>query len=178
MPSGTFIIQNTRIRDFSSWLSFTMENMGWQIKEQIPKGDELVIKGVTRSKLEAWMWHHFVPFGKWMKRGQRVGIEAHLKPCAYGVLLGIAVVPYIELFDAKEIFLITQGLVERCVDNKYSEETWEELISVIRQRYKLTSAENAGFIPNAYLKCSKCGWLNPLTANHCKNCRTKLNNRD
>ena len=178
MPSAIFIIQNTTIRDFSSWLGFTIENMGWQIKEQIRKGDELVIKGVTRSKLKAWMWHHFVPFGKWMKKGQRVGIEVHLKPCAYGVVLGIAVAPYMELFDAKEIFLLTQGLVEHFVDNEYSKETWEELLSAMKQHYKLTSTENAGFIPGAFLKCPKCNWLNPLTANHCKNCGAKLKSRN
>ena len=178
MPSGTFIVQNTTVQEFCSWIDLMMENLGCQVKEKTRRGDELVIKAVTRSKLEAWVWHHFVPFGKWMRRGQRVGIEVHLQPCAWGVLLGMAAVPYMELFDAKEIFLISQGLIERFVDNEYSEEIWEQLMSNIKQRYKLTSSENAGFIPGAFLKCSKRNWLNPLTANHCKNCGAKLKSRN
>ena len=155
-----------------------MENLGWQVKEKTRRDDELVIKAVTRSKFEAWAWHHFVPFGKWKRRGQRVGIEVHLQPCAWGVLLGMAAVPYMELFDAKEIFLISQGLIERFVDNEYSEEIWEQLISNIKQRYKLTPPAAARFLPNAYLKCPKCGWLNPSTTNHCKNCGAKLKTRN
>lgn len=174
MPSGTFIVQNATIVDFSSWIGSVIENLDWQIKEQIRRGDEFVIKAATRSKLEAWVWHKFVPFGKWMRRGQRVGIEVHLQSCAGGVLVGMAVVPYIELFDTKEIFLISQGLIERFVDNRYSEEVWEQLMSKIKQRYKLTSPAAARFLPNAYLKCLKCNWLNPSTADHCKNCGAEL----
>ncbi|MDH5438178.1 MAG: hypothetical protein OEX76_04675 [Candidatus Bathyarchaeota archaeon] len=35
MASGTFIVQNTTVQEFCSWIELMMENLGWPVKKLV-----------------------------------------------------------------------------------------------------------------------------------------------
>ncbi len=59
---------------------------------------------------------------------QRIGIECYLWPLEEGVLFELFVLPYMSLFNAKEIFGLTESSTEEITDWYLCEQIWEELI--------------------------------------------------
>jgi hypothetical protein len=90
----------------------------------------------------AFLIAHFVPFGDLMKSGKHLGAEVQVSPRGMGAVLRIAVAPYMELFDAPEVPLLTQGILEMLTDDAYAAEKFQEVLG--RLRSILTAREEKG----------------------------------
>ena len=86
-------------------------------------------KAVWGSKAKAVLVKGFVPFGSLMKSGKRLGAEAELYQYGNDVVLRVVVVPYMELFDSAEVFLLTQGVFEKITDDDFSRGKLNEVVS-------------------------------------------------
>jgi len=69
-----------------------------------------------------------VPFGSLMKSGKRLGAEAQIYQYGADVVLRVAIVPYMELFDTAEVFLLSQGVFEKITDDSYSRGKLDEVL--------------------------------------------------
>ena len=68
-----------------------------------------------------------IPGGKLTPDGMRHGVELDLIQCNEDIGLKLFVVPYCELFDSQELFPITQGVLQRIMDNRYCHEIWNQI---------------------------------------------------
>jgi hypothetical protein len=80
----------------------------------------------------AFLVAEFVPFGELMKSGKRLGAEVQVSPSGRGAVLRLAVAPYMELFDDREIPLLTQGILEMITDDAYAVEKFQEVLVRLR----------------------------------------------
>jgi hypothetical protein len=96
--------------------------------EVISHGPYTIKFKMASSKREALLWGLLLrPFRDVIKRAQRIGIEGTCVQEKEGTLLTLLVLPYMEVFDRKEIPLLTQGLVESDTDNELTFEFSEEI---------------------------------------------------
>lgn len=94
-------------------------------RQHIPDG--ISLRAVWGSKLKAFLLS-LVPFGKYLRAGKRLGAEVEVVKRGRDALLRLLVVPYMELFDRPEIFLITQDIVEKLTDDSFSREKLLEVL--------------------------------------------------
>ena len=106
-----------------------LQDSGFEVRRRDPLGPAgWRSKAVLGSKAAAFLVSSYVPFGSLMKAGKRLGAEAEIYQYGNDVVLRIAVVPYMELFDSPEIFLLTQGVFEKITDDRYSREKLNEVL--------------------------------------------------
>ncbi len=132
MPSGLFLVREASIEEVEDWLTRYLKKRGYRLIARKVQDGSLLIKFVSRSSLEAFLWSRFVPFGRYMRRGQRVGVEAKLSEDPRGVLLNLLVTPYMELLNLREVFLLSQGIVEKIIDDSYSVDEWRSIVAALQ----------------------------------------------
>lgn len=93
---------------------------GFRIQVRQPEGTGYAHKAVWGSKAKAYLVGSFVPFGKLMQSGKRLGAEAQISAAGGDTLLRLIVLPYMELFDSPEVFLISQGVFEKLTDDDFA----------------------------------------------------------
>jgi hypothetical protein len=102
---------------------------GFEVRQREPWGPAgWRCKAIWGSKATAVLVKGFVPFGSLMKSGKRLGAEAEIHQAGNDVVLRVAVVPYMELFDSPEMFLLSQGLLEKITDDSFSREKLDEVV--------------------------------------------------
>jgi hypothetical protein len=143
MPSGSFFIPNLDINQFLNTFKPILNRRQFKIKETKRVGQwEYFLKAVWGGKLKSLLVRSVMPFGlgRMMKSGQRMGCEAHLKIFSNGLKVDLAILPYTELFDRKEIFLFSQGVFEKWKDDEMTNEAWNQLLGDLQQYFPLQPA--------------------------------------
>jgi hypothetical protein len=118
-----------------------LTDSGFEIRRQDTREGVHLLTAVLGGP-EAFLVAEFVPFGDLMKRGKRLGAEVQVSPSGRGAVLRLAVAPYMELFDSREIPLLTQGLLEMFTDDDYAAEKFQEVLG--RLRSFLSTGETEG----------------------------------
>lgn len=140
MPEGKYIIRAVNRETLTDYLKNLIESLGYYIRKVDERGDETIIKAVSRGRISALLWRIIPYVGRWTEKGQRVGIEVHLKDTVEGVLFGIAVIPHMEIFDRAEIYPLTGDLIEQFVDTDYAKKVYSEIIKNVKVNYPLESS--------------------------------------
>ena len=73
----------------------------------------------------------FVPFGSLLEEGNRYGAEAEMYQYGPDVILRLLVVPYMNLFDSHDYFLLTQGVFEKILDDERCRNKLGEIVNRI-----------------------------------------------
>jgi len=129
-PGATaqFVFRNAALVQVLKAYERALADSGFELRQRRPSGPAgFLHKAVWGSRGEAYLVGSFVPFGKLLKSGKRLGAEAQIYPAGADVVLRLAVVPYMELFDSPEILLLTQGVFEKITDDEFSREKLDEI---------------------------------------------------
>ncbi len=105
-----------------------LEASGFKVKADRADARTGRLKAIWGSRLKAILVGH-LPFGKLVKSGRRLGAEVEAYDQGNVVALRFAVVPYMELFNRPEVFLLSQGLMEKLTDDAFSRDKLNEVLS-------------------------------------------------
>jgi len=189
MPEGEFFVPNMNVEAFLPVFEriLTLNKFKVKQKKKTKQGD-LFVKAVWGSRFKAHFMRSLIPFADFFKGAQRAGCEAYLREVPNGLTLRMAVVPYTELFDRREVFLLSQGIIERFTDNRLTNELWQNILnglassgvqllppSAMQQAPAPSPAPPVSPAPTAgTITCPNCGASNPADAKFCASCGHKL----
>jgi hypothetical protein len=127
-----FVVKNQKVDDFLKLYEKVLEDNEFEFKEK--KLD----KDVVRHKS---IWGHgkksfkrsMVPGGALTEKGNRYGAEAEISQKGNDVSFRILVVPYMSLFDRHDIFMISQGPMEKYIDDELCKDKLFKIVSQLRE---------------------------------------------
>lgn len=125
-----FVFRNATVNQVLAGYERALVDSEFQIKQRQPWGEAgYVHKAIWGGKAKAYLVGQIVPLGlgKLMKSGKRLGAEAQIYQHGNDVVVRMAVVPYMELFDRSEMFLLSQGIFEKITDDDFSREKLNEI---------------------------------------------------
>ncbi len=131
MTSGAtavVVFPGRRIQDLLAAYEKALVDSGFDIKQHDWTGQYYLHKAILGSKAKAYFVRRIVPFGELTKSGNRLGAEAQIYPSGNQVVLRVAVVPYMELFNRAEVAFLTQGVFEKIVEDDWSVEKLHEIL--------------------------------------------------
>ncbi len=127
--TAQFVIRGDHVNRVLGAYERALVDSGFEVRERNPWGSaDFRHKAILGSKAKAVLVKSFVPFGSLMKSGKRLGAEAEIYQYGPDVVLRVAVVPYMELFDSAEVFLLSQGVFEKITDDGFSREKLNEVV--------------------------------------------------
>ncbi|TLZ69955.1 MAG: hypothetical protein E6K10_09245 [Methanobacteriota archaeon] len=132
MPQGAaaqYVARGDQLNRVLAAYERALVDSGFEIRRRDPWGPAgFRCKAIWGSKATAVLVKSFVPFGSLMKSGKRLGAEAEIYQNGADVVFRVAVVPYMELFDSPEIFLLSQGVFEKITDDGFSRQKLTEIL--------------------------------------------------
>lgn len=132
MPAGAaaqYVVRGDQLNRVLGAYERALVDSGFQVRQRDPWGSAgYRCKAIWGSKATAVLVKGFVPFGSLMKSGKRLGAEAEVYQYGNDVVLRVAVVPYMELFDSPEVFLLSQGIFEKMTDDRFSRDKLNEVV--------------------------------------------------
>ena len=130
----TFRVRNVHINDFLLHLDQVLLEVGFEPRERQWFGPVLRGRSMWGSSAKAVLVSSFVPFGKLLKQGNRYGAEYELSQTGSDVFLRMLIAPYMAIFDHRDVFLLSQGILETYTDDKYCGEFLNDLEYRIRNK--------------------------------------------
>lgn len=115
--TGQYIIKNWNIHSFIQLYDSILSEHGFKIKERNWMGHVIHHKAILGDKASAYLVSGYVPFGSLLKEGNRYGAEAQINQYGPDVLFRLLVVPYMAFWDRQDVFLLTQGILEKMTDD-------------------------------------------------------------
>jgi len=116
------------VQDLLAAYERALVDSGFEIRQRQWTGQYFHHKAVIGSKAKAYLVRRIVPFGELTKAGNRLGAEAQIYAWGDQAVLRLAIVPYMELFDRAEVFLLSQGIFEKIKDDAWSGEKLREVL--------------------------------------------------
>jgi hypothetical protein len=136
MPLGYFYLRDVHPERVKSFLERLLEELNSKFSrnfiirniEVLSHQPHTISVKASEGKLPRIAWSSMVPFGRYMKRGQRVGFEGYIQQEGKDTILKIAILPRMELFETKEILFMSQDPIEYFVDRGLTKElfAWAE----------------------------------------------------
>ncbi|MEQ9715810.1 MAG: zinc ribbon domain-containing protein [Candidatus Asgardarchaeia archaeon] len=189
MPEGEFFVPNMNVETFLPIIERVLTLNKFKVKQKKKtKQGGLFVKAIWGSRFKSHLMRSLIPFADFFKGAQRAGCEAYLREVPNGLTLRMAVVPYTELFDQREVFLLSQGIIEKFTDNRLTNELWQNILNGLLssgvQLLPLSAMQQAPASPQAppaptapvagTITCPICGASNPADAKFCASCGHKL----
>lgn len=117
---GQYIIRNQSIPSFTQFYESVLWEYRFETKEKSWDGVMARHKAILGDKATAFALSHFTPFGagSWLEEGNRYGAEAEIYQYGPDIIFRLLVVPYMSIFDSHDYFLLTQGIVEKILDDE------------------------------------------------------------
>jgi len=134
---GTFGVACSTTDEACSDMKRALSRNGFRLIEESRVGDQILIRAVYGSRF-FFLLHKFLPFASIMKIFQRCGCEARFWKSDDGILAEVYVIPYMEVLDREEIFILTQNWLERRVDERLSNEMWDKIFDDLRLDWQST----------------------------------------
>ncbi len=131
MPKGALqelFLQNASAPEALSFVAQALKASKFKILESHDEDGRGFLKAVWGSKLKSYFVGN-LPLGKLFKSGKRLGAEVEVSQQAAGTAVRILIVPYMELFNRPEVFLISQGILEKLTDDSFSAKKMGEVLS-------------------------------------------------
>ena len=128
---GQYVIKNQSITSFTQFYERVLYEYRFLPKEKYWDGVIARHKAIFGSKGTAFVLSHFTPFGfgSWMEEGNRYGAEAEIYQTGTDVVFRLLVVPYMSIFDSHDYFLISQGVVEKILDDDRCVQKLTEIVN-------------------------------------------------
>jgi hypothetical protein len=116
-----FMVKNQNVDDFLKLYEKVLEENEFEFKEKKTDGDVLRHKAIWGEGKKSFK-RSLIPGGALTEKGNRYGAEAEISQKGSDVFLRILVVPYMSLFDRHDIFMISQGPMEKYIDDERENE--------------------------------------------------------
>lgn len=101
---------------FTEVYESVLGELGFRITARLQDGSIVRIKAMWGDRAEALMVSGLMEFGSSTIAGNRYCMELQAAQYDDDVFATLVVIPYMALFDRPEVFLLSQGVVERLVD--------------------------------------------------------------
>ncbi len=133
MPQGAFaqyVVRGDQVNRVLGAYERALVDSGFEVRQRDAWGPAgWRCKAIWGSKAKAVLVKRIVPLGSLLKSGKRLGAEAEIYQYGGDVVVRIAVVPYMELFDSPEVFLLSQGVFEKITDDSFSNQKFGEVVN-------------------------------------------------
>lgn len=133
-----FIVKDQTVDSFMKIYEKVLEDKEFKFKEKKLDGDVLRHIAIWGEGKKAFK-RSLVPGGALTKKGNRYAAEAEISQKDKDVHLKLLMVPYMSLHDRPDIFLLTQGPMERHVDDENCKEKLLEIVLQLREDFEMTS---------------------------------------
>jgi hypothetical protein len=127
-----FIIKDQRADDFLKLYEKVLEENEFVFKEKKNDGDVLRHKSIWGEGKKSFK-RSLIPGGAYTEKGNRYGAEAEISQKGNDVLFRLLVVPYMSLFDRPDIFMISQGPIERVADDELCKDKLLKIVTKLRE---------------------------------------------
>jgi hypothetical protein len=131
MPKGafeSFLIRNIQLNLFMQYFEPALQQVQFKPMERVWYGQLLRGRSMWGDSAKAVVISGFVPFGGLMKEGNRYGAEFEVQPWGPNVVIRLLIVPYMALFDQRDVFLLTQGIFEAYTDEGHCQNFMNQLV--------------------------------------------------
>jgi hypothetical protein len=128
-----FLARNIHVQQFVQHLEYVLYEAQFNIKERGWYGPHFRGRAIWGSSGRAFAYG-FLPWGQYMKEGNRYGAEYEAYQSGPNVVMRVLVAPYMVFFDHKDMLILTQGIGEYFVDNEYCRSFLNDLVA--RLTYK------------------------------------------
>ncbi len=126
-----FILERIGVRAAMDLISKTLEKSKFKILESGGSESQGFLKAVWGGKLKSYFVGN-LPFGKLFKSGKRLGAEVEVTAHETGSYVRLLIVPYMELWNRPEVFLISQGILEKLTDDSFSSKKLNEVMERLK----------------------------------------------
>jgi hypothetical protein len=127
--AAQFVVRGDQVNRVLGAYERALVDSGFDIKSRDPWGPAgWRHKAIWGSKAKAYLVNRMVPFGDLTKSGNRLGAEAELYQYGTDVVVRIVVLPYMELWNSPQVFLLSQGVFEKITDDKFSRDKLNEVM--------------------------------------------------
>ncbi len=123
-------LENRGVTDALHLVGNALERAGFTVRDTSSTDTQGYLKAIWGGKLKSYLVGH-LPFGKLFKSGKRLGAEVEAAWRGSGTAVRVLVVPYMELFDRPETFLLSQGILEKLTDDGFSGNKLEEVVAYV-----------------------------------------------
>ncbi len=113
----SFLLEDMRLDDVKKILSDVLAFLEFEIKETTESSQNFRIVAKYGTKSRAFLTGMFIPYGNHLPEGKRFFFEAQASTAPEGVNINLRIVPFMELLDHEEIFLLTQDVTEKFSDD-------------------------------------------------------------
>jgi hypothetical protein len=124
----TLIIRNIHVNTFLQYFEQTLAEAQFHPKERQWFGYVLRGRSIWGDQGTAFVVSGFVPFGSAIKEGNRFGAEFEVYQSNQDVVLKLLIAPYMIIFDNRDIFLLSQGVIEHITDDGYCRNFLTEIV--------------------------------------------------
>ncbi len=134
MPKGAleeFVLDNIGVAPAIDLILRTLKESNFKILESGGTAVRGHVKAVWGGKLKSYFIGN-LPFGKLFKSGKRLGAEVEVTPHGSGSYVRLLIVPYMELWNRPEVFLISQGILEKLTDDSFSHKKLDEVMTRLK----------------------------------------------
>ncbi len=127
--AAQFVIRGDQVNRVLAVYERALADSGFEVRKRDPWGAAgWRDKAIWGSKAKAYLVNRMVPFGSLTKSGKRLGAEAEMYQYGTDVVLRVVIVPYMELWDSPEVFLLSQGVFEKITDDSFSRKKLDEVL--------------------------------------------------
>jgi hypothetical protein len=125
---GEYLIKDTDIESFFNVYENIVSKMKLTIKRKSATEDDAQHFSIYGNRLTS-IFLSRVPIANLMRAGMQQGIELNVSRCDKDLIIKLGVLPYDELMDEEEGFLITQGILEHISDNVFNREIYDYILN-------------------------------------------------
>ncbi len=126
-----FILDNMGVRAVTGLIAKTLKKSKFKILESGGEANRGYIKAIWGGKLKSYFIGN-LPFGKLVKSGKRLGAEVDVTAHGSGSHVRLLIVPYMELWNRPEVFLMSQGILEKLTDDSFSRKKLDEVMARLK----------------------------------------------
>ena len=128
-----FVVKNQKVDSFMQLYEKVLEDNEFNFKEKKNDGSILRHKAIWGEGKKSFM-RSSIPGGALTEKGNRYGAEAEIYQSGDDVHFRLLVVPYMSLFDRHDIFMISQGPMEKYVDDELCKDKLFKIVTGLREK--------------------------------------------
>ena len=134
-----FIVKDQTVDSFLKIYEKVLEDNEFKFKEKKQDGEVMRHKAIWGKGKKAFK-RSLIPGGALTEKGNRYASEVEISQRGKDVHLKILMVPYMSLHDRPDIFLLTQGPMERYVDDELCKDKLFKIVMGLREnKVEITS---------------------------------------
>ncbi|UCE74241.1 MAG: hypothetical protein JSV56_00675 [Methanomassiliicoccales archaeon] len=127
-----FIVKDQTVDSFLKIYEKVLKDNEFEFKEKKQDGEILRHKAIWGEGKKAFK-RSILPGGALTKKGNRYASEVEISQQGKDVRFKILMIPYMSLHDRPEICILTQGPMERHMDDEYCKEKMFKIVMDLRE---------------------------------------------